>query len=678
MAGFNRNDWENLNITKEEVENISQALKKEEFRKLLSEYAEEITDPKNRKQYQDEIIQLEAQRGVDCTFVNPEPGFVVKTSVDGKKKAYINICKNKAVGRPECKPQYKDNNRGMGWSIPMCQSPGREDFDKKRKRCVIYDVVFHPDTLYLAERNQEFKQVVIDTALNAVEDSFKVSLDKKNIKFPKVNFKGVPFATVIRKMSKKPPTITKEDAEFYEKIKCPLNPPKESDPVVRNFDSVKKEPGKYTIPKYVIKQRSDIDLQDYTYDRNAKINAAIPKDLVIEVNLPLLNSSKNVTLDVMEKSLHLICDKPSKYKLDIQLPYSVNEETGNAKFDKDRKMLIITLPVVKARMAIKDLIREDSGVESDFSPVGSVSNNDFDNIENKNLEIISDSFPDVKEVEDIVVDKCEVECEESEQEKLYRTKNEIQKFLDSDKNYILPSFSCNVDGDKICFVLNVKNIDSESVLEKSLNSYSHHIKFCSIGSGFFPVYYAFLIDFKNEYNIKNFEFTTWDNNMTILIEVEQNNDVLTKYYVGIDEDSLCEHSLDHPLQLKKLMHEIISNDSEDYENDNCHSKVNVKTANINEVVISVIPEESEYSDDQFETEDEEIKAIKTQVTIEKVPPVEEKIRTFSESHVDEIMVSFKIKLLSYAKEGKMCICYSKCNTSGIWTFTGKYVYIPKS
>lgn len=597
MAGFNREKWEELNISKEEVENLTEALKKEEFRKLLAEYAEEITDPKSRKQYQDDIIQLEAERGVDCTFVNPEPGFVIKTSIDGKNKAFINVCKNPVIGRPVSKPVIKDDKRGLSWSIPYSQAPGREDRDNKNNRCTVYDVVFHPDTLHLAEKDVQFRKLVIDTALNAVEDSYNVKLDKKNIKLPKLKFKGMPFAAVIRKKSKNQPILSEEDMEFHKNLKYPFAPPaEESKPIIKNFDDKKPDREKYTTPKYVIKHRSDIDLQEFTYDKNAKINAAIPKELVIEINLPLLNSTNEANLDVMEKSLHLQCEKPAKYKLDIQLPYSVNEEGGNAKFDKTRRLLIITLPVIRAKI---DLFREDSGVESDFhnnscddaSPIGSIT------------EMESEVF---------------IECEESISDDALRT-----NFLDKDKHYSLPPHICNVDDNNVCFVLNVKNVDENSV-EKITESNFFHVKFASVGSGFFPIHHSFFVKFE-EGHIKDLIVDTWDNNVTVQLELELNDSTIAKYFVGIDEDSLTEKSLNQPIELLKIMNKM-KEEAEDELNQKSESTIEVLSANVDEVVLNIVPDQNirEKSDDSESSENLE-KKVKT-------------CRTLSESSADEVVV----------------------------------------
>ena len=60
-------------------------LQDKKFRDLLKEYAEEISNPVNRKKYEEEIAMLERDRGMDVKFINPKPGHVLKTSVNGNK-----------------------------------------------------------------------------------------------------------------------------------------------------------------------------------------------------------------------------------------------------------------------------------------------------------------------------------------------------------------------------------------------------------------------------------------------------------------------------------------------------------------------------------------------------------------------------------------------------------------
>ena len=86
-----------LNLTNDELQRFSDAFKNEEFRKLFIEYAEEINDPTNRELYEKEIRAVEEQRGSDVTFVHPQPGHVLKTTLNGQTKCFINIATNEHV-----------------------------------------------------------------------------------------------------------------------------------------------------------------------------------------------------------------------------------------------------------------------------------------------------------------------------------------------------------------------------------------------------------------------------------------------------------------------------------------------------------------------------------------------------------------------------------------------------
>lgn len=171
-----RKDWEDLEVTKGELKTLTECLKKEGFCKLLSEYMKEVTDPENRKIYEKEIIRLEKERGVDVTFVNPEPGYVIKTSANGDRKCFLNICKSNVITQPSSQPAFEQGHRTLQWSIPYSLLSARDDLDKNNVRCVVFDVVFHPDTIYLSSKNAQFRESVNNTAMDGVENNFKVSV----------------------------------------------------------------------------------------------------------------------------------------------------------------------------------------------------------------------------------------------------------------------------------------------------------------------------------------------------------------------------------------------------------------------------------------------------------------------------------------------------------------------
>ena len=70
-----------LKLSKEEETRLTKAFKEPEFKKLLGEYMQEISDPKNRAEYEQYINQMENDDKVpkDMKIIKPKGGFVIKT-----------------------------------------------------------------------------------------------------------------------------------------------------------------------------------------------------------------------------------------------------------------------------------------------------------------------------------------------------------------------------------------------------------------------------------------------------------------------------------------------------------------------------------------------------------------------------------------------------------------------
>ncbi|XP_028849688.1 protein kintoun [Denticeps clupeoides] len=345
---------EEMNLSKDEISRLCSAMKDDTFRGLLRDYTEEISNPENRKKYEEEIKMLEQERGVGVQFIHPTPYRVIKSSLDGKRKCFINICSNELIKAPECKVGQNENGKvGHHWSLPYSLTPGRPDVDSKGNQCMIYDVVFHPDTLQMASKNGLFMRLVDSTAVEGVQDAFKVQVDIKNAKVLKSKYKGVPQASVIRKsILGQTPKEQSPDLDDRLSFPYPYKPKLEKSAGSQNITEsshpsqnrkcdATKQP---TRPHYTVKYRSLIDLQDYRCSRDSGPGPR-PRDIIITIELPLLRSAADAHLDVTEKRLLLISHKPA-YKLDLTLTYPVDESKGEAKFNKAKKQLTITLPIL--------------------------------------------------------------------------------------------------------------------------------------------------------------------------------------------------------------------------------------------------------------------------------------------------------------------------------------------
>ncbi|XP_029350295.1 protein kintoun [Echeneis naucrates] len=355
-----------LNITAEEADRLTKAFKDEKFREMLHDYVQEISDPENKRRYEEEIKLLEQERGNNIEFIHPEPFRCLKTSVNGKLKCFINICVDGKIGSPACESGVsEDGRRGQRWSLPHSLNPGRHDTDAKGNKILIYDVVFHPDTLYIASKNKRFMNIVDGTAIQGIQNAFKVTLDKKNVREMNTRYKGTPRPCVIRKpipgYKAKEPSEQPDPLAFpYPDEKRPAAAPetKPNSPSIKNSSEAKpyhfhiqpQNSNDPTKPNYTIKYRSFFDLQDFRCSRDSA-RSPRPKEIVITIDMPLLKSVKDTNLEIKEKSLHLDSKKPA-YRLELPLAYPVDEDKGEAKFNRQRGQLTVTLPVLPSNEAV--------------------------------------------------------------------------------------------------------------------------------------------------------------------------------------------------------------------------------------------------------------------------------------------------------------------------------------
>merc|ERR1712043_152025 len=124
-----------------------------------------------------------------------------------------------------------------------------------------------------------------------------------------------------------------------------------------------KKDDEFTEPTYTIKHRNELDMADFRNAPDARTSTR-PTQLVVEIHLPLCKSAAGVDLDIFERRLTLQYSKTAKYKLDLKLPFPVDENDGSAKFDKQKKTLVITLPVIPDKNPVKLPFNGDGVVET--------------------------------------------------------------------------------------------------------------------------------------------------------------------------------------------------------------------------------------------------------------------------------------------------------------------------
>ena len=292
MATNSNNINSKLNLSKNEINRIENALKDKEFVKLLGDYATELKDPDNKRKYEEEIAKLEEERGNNVVFINPKPGYVLKTkNLESGNKVFINICSDDNIAKPTSRAGRVSGSQGLQWSIPYSQSQPRDDIDKGGEKCAVYDVIFHHDTLYLAGKDLRLRNIVHTTALDALEQAFQVKCDRNSLKFPKMKFKGVFRPTVIRKPL----------GDAGAPAAKPVTKPPSMEEILPEISRMR-----ITVPEYSLKYRHHTDLQDHAVREQSEVASVRPREIVVDIALPLLQSAAGVDLDVQVMMLFIM------------------------------------------------------------------------------------------------------------------------------------------------------------------------------------------------------------------------------------------------------------------------------------------------------------------------------------------------------------------------------------
>lgn len=593
---------------------------------MFIDYCQEISDPENRKIYEQEITQLEKERGVNVTFINPVPGYVIKTSADGTTKTFLNIATSDKIDKPSSISSTNDDGkRGLNWSLPYTLSPPRREMDKKNRICHVYDVVFHPDALHLASRNKSFRNLINDTGINAVQQAFNVKLDGSNLKYPKISYKGIAKPTVIRKKIENY-DVTQIEPSPIDSIYPPLpdNSKVEQSMTTPTVDT----PGGYTIPKFKIVQRRGVEFHEMTNEIDAKLNVTIPNELVITIDLPLLNTTQQADLDVTDKRILLTSEKPAKYRLEINLPYEVKEENGSAKFDKTKRQLCITLPVVpEKKLRIADFQREDSGIESDHQPINGgvvkINENDSGSSNDSHVMEMTDAVNAAKP----------------------------ETFLDANIDYVLPNFTFNQIDEILAFTLHVKNVDPSSiVINRNDLSNMALIKFSSTGAGFFPINYSFCVKFPSHLVtiFRDIIAEAWDNN--VIFQFELNNHQFASYQAGLNDKDLVAYKI-----VECITAHHPTTHCQEIEDDSL--SIEVRSNKETELVIEVVKKDSDNelkprletsNDEDVFDEHQGGDGLKRQ-TKKATKKRNKKMRSMSESYCDQLKVINELDSLNLSK-----------------------------
>lgn len=378
-----------LNMSKPELKGLVKAMESEEFKNIMSEYMNDISDPKNKQEMEDYLKQCEENGELppNTKLIRPIAGFCLKTTssklINRKEKKYfeqktfINVTSHEIMDPPKKVERSQNGKKGFSFELPYRVSKGRPDQDNKGSICTTYDVVFHPEVISMAMLyKNEFLKFVCDTAVEGVskvltQENEKLSKDYKVLN--KLRCKGGQPASITIKVQSENPIIdsmdpskheTKLQKEIMKNNKALADKKMQEKEEFQDNESDEEDEQELkrvdgiSEPKYKVVYTYPVDINDcWTPPADVLTDRKFPVSLRVIVQAPYIDSIANADLDINEDTL--IFKVEDTYDLMLQFKYKVDPDKGKATFEKDHKRLTIDLPIIGVTDTTHEQMRKE-------------------------------------------------------------------------------------------------------------------------------------------------------------------------------------------------------------------------------------------------------------------------------------------------------------------------------
>lgn len=143
----------------------------------MSEYVADLQNPDYRAETESYISELEGDGKVPegKELIRPNPGFVAKTykvtpgGADRGDKVFVNFVSSAKIAQPTS----VNSEKGQSWSIPYSVGPPHMENDKNGTSAAAFDVCFHPEALRLSEANKRFRDMLVRTGVDGVQQAYR-------------------------------------------------------------------------------------------------------------------------------------------------------------------------------------------------------------------------------------------------------------------------------------------------------------------------------------------------------------------------------------------------------------------------------------------------------------------------------------------------------------------------
>lgn len=424
-------------MNREEFNKIKQSLKDPNFHDILQDYMLEISDPKNKQEHDEYLLQMQKDGDLpkDMKLVKPEAFFCIETRIASEtdkkftQRLFVNICTSDQVEEAKSTSQ----NAGSNWSVPYMVGRLRYDQDeanqdtKLGKIISVIDVVFHPNVIPFAMMSKEFKKMICDIAIDGVDGTLaqkKEKLDRDYKVLEDTCVGGAPSILPIRMKTSdgsRAPIHTEKpklyhemmnEREKHEKAKLDAVEPQPEieEEAVPEDKEAETDQNDSCIPKYKLTYSYNIDSDEFIECKYKNVKK--PRGLNLDIQMPKVENAAGINCDLDNNVLTL--EYENVYFLNLSLPIKVDQVNYKARFDKKTKNLKLSFNAIfDSQPVTSPQIVVNSEPDTEIDSSQHVSQNDA--VE----QIADEKTPELSNEENLVAQKEEISVPEMLEQPTY-------------------------------------------------------------------------------------------------------------------------------------------------------------------------------------------------------------------------------------------------------------------
>ncbi|XP_028929384.1 PIH1 domain-containing protein 1 [Ornithorhynchus anatinus] len=230
----------------------------------------------------------------DSKQIRPQPGFCIKTR-SPQGKVFINVCRSPSIPPPadlteqELLCVIEDDQ--TAFRIPMSLGEPHAELDKSGQGCTAYDVAINSDFYEKLRTNDFFLEFFVTVALEGLSSKYGVELSSE-------------------------------------------------------WRLLKHRPFLGSISEQSIRTQNRPGIQELASPEAPALTLWLepPSLMTAEIALPKLDSARSLALSLGEDRL-VLAGADSPYRLDVYVPHNVVQERSRAAFNRDSKILTVTMPL---------------------------------------------------------------------------------------------------------------------------------------------------------------------------------------------------------------------------------------------------------------------------------------------------------------------------------------------